>query len=70
VVTEAQPAAAVIRRRRVAETRRYHTIQSGDTLGRLAMQFYGDPLLWTRIAETNNIANPDLIFPGQVFLIP
>jgi LysM repeat protein len=53
-----------------AKTERRYTIQPGDTLGRVAMQYYGDPMLWSRITEANNIQNPDLIYPGQVFLIP
>lgn len=47
-----------------------YIIRSGDTLGRVAREFYGDPMLWTIIAEANNIRNPDLIYPGQVFFIP
>jgi len=53
-----------------AKTERRYTIQPGDTLGRIARQYYGDPMLWSRITEANNIQNPDLIYPGQVFLIP
>lgn len=51
-------------------TGRSYTIQPGDTLGRIARRYYGDPMLWTRIVEANNIKNPDLIYPGQVFIIP
>jgi len=47
-----------------------YTIQPGDTLGRIARQYYGDPMQWSRISEANNIQNPDLIYPGQVFIIP
>jgi len=47
-----------------------YTVQSGDTLGRIANRFYGDPLTWEKIAAANNITNPDLIYPGQVFNIP
>jgi len=49
---------------------RHYTIQPGDTLGRIANRFYGDPMLWVRIVNANNIPNPDLIFPGQVCVIP
>jgi hypothetical protein len=49
---------------------RFHTIRAGDTLGRLARYYYGDPMQWGRIVQANNIENPDLIYPGQVFLIP
>jgi hypothetical protein len=48
----------------------HYTVQPGDTLGRIAILYYGDPLQWSRISEANNIINPYLIFPGQVFLIP
>jgi len=47
-----------------------YTIRSGDTLGRLARQHYGNAMLWTIIVEANDIKNPDLIYPGQVYLIP
>lgn len=53
-----------------AKTGRTYTIQAGDTLGRIARQYYGDPMLWSRISDANNIQNPDLIYPGQVFFIP
>lgn len=42
------------------------TVQSGDTLGSIALRAYGDRMRAAEIARTNNIANPDLIFPGQV----
>ena len=54
----------------IHSTNVHYTIRPGDTLGRIARQFYGDPMLWTRIIAANNIQNPDLIYPGQVFLIP
>jgi LysM repeat protein len=54
----------------VSRAEQYYTIQPGDTLGRIANQYYGDPMQWTRITEANNIANPDLVYPGQVFMIP
>jgi len=47
-----------------------YTIRPGDTLGRIAREHYGDPMLWSIIVEANNIRNPDLIYPGQVFIIP
>jgi nucleoid-associated protein YgaU len=47
-----------------------YTAAPGDTLARIAIQFYGTGSLYTRIVEANNILNPDLIYPGQVFTIP
>jgi nucleoid-associated protein YgaU len=49
-----------------------HTVQSGDTLSALAQQFYGNANLFPRLFEANRdqIANPNVIFPGQVLRIP
>ena len=52
-----------------AAERRY-TVQRGDTLSKIAKEFYGKPGDYMRIAQANNIANPDLIHPGQDLLIP
>lgn len=43
-----------------------YTVQSGDTLSGIAAA-YGTS--WQRLAEINGIANPNLIFPGQVLTI-
>ena len=44
----------------------------GDTLSKIAKQFYGNAGQWKRIYEANKdpIKNPDLIYPGQTFKIP
>ncbi len=47
-----------------------HTVVPGDTLWDIAGRFYGDPRRYPEIVAANGIGNPDLIFPGQVFLIP
>ena len=44
-----------------------YTVKSGDTLSGIAAQ-YG--VSYQDIAKANNIANPNLIYPGQVFTIP
>jgi nucleoid-associated protein YgaU len=51
---------------------REYTVKAGDTLGRLAQQYYGDVLKWTRIFEANRqtLKTPDYIFVGQKLLIP
>jgi hypothetical protein len=47
-------------------------IQPGDLLWKLARQRYGSGLQFTLIYEANKdqIRDPDLIYPGQVFTIP
>lgn len=44
-----------------------YTVKTGDSLPEIGARF-GVPHL--EIAQLNNIENPDLIFPGQVFRIP
>ena len=50
----------------VGRTRTY-TVQRGDTLSHIASK-YGVP--WRDLASYNAIANPDLIYPGQLLQIP
>jgi len=47
-----------------------HTVQRGDTLGRIAAKFYGDPRKYPIIQRANNISNPNRIWIGQVLVIP
>lgn len=49
-----------------------YTVKSGDSLSKIAKQFYGDANKWHRIYDANKdkIKNPDLIHPGQEFTIP
>ena len=50
----------------------FYEIQSGDTLSKLAKQFYGEAMLYTKIFEANRevIRDADLIYPGQKIRIP
>ncbi|PCI35134.1 MAG: hypothetical protein COB53_11295 [Elusimicrobia bacterium] len=49
-----------------------HEIVKADTLWDLSIYFYKTPWLWPRIYEANTdvIKNPNIIYPGQVFVIP
>lgn len=47
-----------------------YTVQQGDWLSKIAGRAYGDIWAYKKLAEVNNIPNPDLIFPGQVIKIP
>jgi LysM repeat protein len=44
-----------------------HIVRSGDTLWAIGVQA---GVSWPTLAAYNHIANPDLIFPGQVIKIP
>lgn len=50
----------------------YYTIESGDTLSKLAKKYYGDPMQYPKIFKANKevIKDPDLIYPGQKIRIP
>jgi len=51
---------------------REHTVIAGDTLSKLAGQFYGSQLKWPVIfqANTATVKNPNYIFIGQKLAIP
>lgn len=59
---------------RVENPNYYHThrVETGDTLGRIANRYYGDPTLYGRIFDTNQgiITDPDRITPGTALNIP
>lgn len=48
------------------------TVQPGFTLWRIAREKFGDGVMYVKVFEANKdqIRNPDLIYPGQVFTIP
>ena len=48
------------------------TFQQGDNLQAIAYREYGDPSLWQKIADANEISNPnpDLVEVGQELTIP
>ncbi len=51
-------------------TTKEYTVVEGDTLWHIAKMYLGDGSRYPEIASLNNISNPDLIYPGQVFQIP
>ncbi len=51
---------------------RYHTVEKGDTLSKIAKKVYGDPMKYPAIFEANRpmLKDPDKIYPGQKLRIP
>jgi nucleoid-associated protein YgaU len=50
----------------------YHVVQKGDTLSKIAEQYYGDKMLYPQIFDANKdvLTDPNKIKPGQRLLIP
>ena len=51
---------------------RTYTVAKGDTLSKIAKQFYGKASKWRAIHAANKdaVPDPDRIYPGQVLVIP
>ena len=55
---------------RSSDKTKTYTIKQGDSLWAISSRQYGDPALWRRIADKNNIENPRLIETGREIIIP
>jgi nucleoid-associated protein YgaU len=55
-----------------AEEAEYHTVVSGDSLSKIAKEYYGDANAYMAIFEANKpmLSHPDKIYPGQMLRIP
>ncbi len=51
---------------------KWYQVKSGDTLSKIAREFYGNANEYNRIFEANRpmLSNPDKIYPGQMLRIP
>lgn len=51
---------------------RFYTVVSGDTLSKIAKQYYGNANAYMKIFEANKpmLTHPDKIYPGQTLRIP
>jgi len=54
------------------EETEFYAVKSGDSLWKIAQNFYGNGNKYQDIFEANKgvIKNPDLIYPGQILRIP
>ena len=50
----------------------FYTVVAGDSLSKIAKEFYGDAMKYPVIFEANKpmLKDPDKIYPGQVLRIP
>lgn len=55
---------------RVTNSNTSYTVHDGDSLWLIAQAQYGDGNAWVKLAQVNNITNPNLIFSGNVLVIP
>ena len=55
-----------------ADESKYHTVVRGDTLSKIAKEFYGNANKYPVIFEANKpmLTHPDKIYPGQLLRIP
>jgi len=49
---------------------RVYVVQAGDYLWKIAKEQYGDGFAWVKIAQANQITQPDLIYKGQKLILP
>ena len=51
---------------------KFYEVQPGDSLSKIAKEFYGDPMKYNAIFEANQpmLKDPNLIYPGQTLRIP
>jgi nucleoid-associated protein YgaU len=50
----------------------FHVVKKGDTLSKIAEEYYGDKMLYPKIFEANQdvLTDPNKIKPGQKLRIP
>lgn len=51
---------------------RFYTVKSGDSLSKIAKEFYGNAMKYMVVFEANKpmLKDPNKIYPGQVLRIP
>ena len=69
VTTPAAPAPSIAPSGTASGPTRY-TVERGDSLWKIAARTYGEGTMWTKVAETNALKNPDLIAIGEEIELP
>ena len=54
----------------VAEGEQTYTVKAGDNLSKISKLFYGDANKYQKIAQANDLSDPDKIKVGQSLRIP
>ena len=51
---------------------RFYQVKSGDSLSKIAKEYYNDPMKYNQIFEANQpmLKDPEKIYPGQMLRIP
>jgi nucleoid-associated protein YgaU len=47
-----------------------YTVVKGDSLWTIAVNEYGNGFKWNDIAKANNLTDPNIIHPGDIFVLP
>ena len=47
-----------------------YTVEAGDCLWNIAYKLYGTGTLYTKLAEANKLADPYIIYIGQILTVP
>ena len=47
-----------------------YVVKNGDTLGHIALKYYGNAAYWEKLAEYNHLENPNELYVGQVINVP
>jgi hypothetical protein len=53
-----------------ADHTKMYAVKLGDTISGIAAREYGDPGEWRPIADANGLANPRVMTPGRLLMIP
>lgn len=69
-VTETGNSGRAVENSTQTQNARSYTVESGDSLWAICRKFYGDGSLGYKLAAVNGIADPDLIYPGQMLTLP